>query len=161
MSEEYVTQLDQTKRNAQQGELGQQLAQTKIDGIKANFAQIAENIKNEVEILGRENDMNNADAKAITDPKVQLTALAEIEARAKKYSADIDETFAVESLLNRELKGVDQFDEIADHLRPRQRSDIVRTQRLLAALPEEMELGEWRGRVEAKLDALSKKAPNS
>ena len=90
MAEEYVTQLDQTKRNAQQGELGQQLAQTKIDGIKNNFAQIAENIKNEVEILGRENDMNNADEKAITDPKVQLTALAEIEARAKKYTADIE-----------------------------------------------------------------------
>jgi hypothetical protein len=51
--------------------------------------------------------MNNADAKAIVNPSKQLTALAEIEQRAAKYKDDIDEVFAVESLLNRELKGVD------------------------------------------------------
>ena len=34
------------------------------------------------------------------------------------YTKDIDETFAVEALLNRELKGVDQFDEIASSKLP-------------------------------------------
>ena len=47
-----------------------------------------------------------------------MDALAEIEGRAQKYTKDIDETFAVEALLNRELKGVDQFDEIASSKLP-------------------------------------------
>ena len=79
--------------------------------MRQSFSQLADNVKNEIEILNRENEMDKAEAKAVVDPKKSLSALAEIEGRTKKYTQDIDETFALESLLNGELKGVDTFAE--------------------------------------------------
>ena len=106
--------LDQVERNIGQGELGQSLAQGKLDAIKADFSEISSNIVKETQMQQKMRETEKKESKdGIPSIDDKFKTYAQIAQASTKLSEQFDTVVDLEKQLNRDCKGVEVADSLA------------------------------------------------
>tara|TARA_B110001450_G_C17492400_1_gene428890 strand:+ start:75 stop:608 length:534 start_codon:yes stop_codon:yes gene_type:complete len=102
---EIDTELDQAKRNVDQGEIGRQLGLTKMVGLKMNFKNLGENIKKEIMGISNLPGSNDDANKKKFDEEYKF--LASEGEKLKTYIPKIEKLEKELELLDIEANGKD------------------------------------------------------
>ena len=116
MTKDYEGLLAQVQRNIGQGELGQSLAQGKIDGIKADFSQISNNLIKEAHLLQQMREADKKEAKDGVVPPIdeKISSLAQVEKKSSQLLKQFDTIVDMEKQLDRDCKGVETATSLAE-----------------------------------------------